>query len=183
MSQELGDLSFVLHSPQGLTFIIFVMGSVWPRLCRHHQRPPSLGSCLKMGRGGGVVQANTRIQVLDPVQGAGHQGAHAQKAPRSSFLRPVFPASPPLLPSPASLGKFWCSSTWEVQWYLVRGRSVAPRRRLPWRSGPHPGSSRPFLSPCIQFGSKDFPGGSVVKNFALPIFQCRGCWFDPWSGN
>lgn len=28
--------------------------------------------------------------------------------------------------------------------------------------------------------SRDFPGGPVVR---IPHFQCRGCWFDPWSGN
>ena len=26
----------------------------------------------------------------------------------------------------------------------------------------------------------DFPGGPVVKT---PRFHCRGCGFDPWSGN
>ena len=26
----------------------------------------------------------------------------------------------------------------------------------------------------------DSPGGPVVKT---PCFQCRGCGFDPWSGN
>ena len=88
------------------------------------------------------------------MKGAGHQGEQAQKAPRFSFLRPVFPASPAPFPSPASPGKFRCSFTWEAQCF--------PRRRLPWRSGPHPGSPG-VLSPCIQFISKDFPGGSRVK--------------------
>lgn len=92
--------------------------------------------------------------MLDPAKGAGHQGEQAQKAPRFSFLRPVFPASPAPFPSPASPGKFRCSFTWEVQCF--------PRRRLPWRSGPHPGSPG-VLSPCIQFISQDFPGGSGVK--------------------
>ena len=27
---------------------------------------------------------------------------------------------------------------------------------------------------------RDFPGGPVVKS---PHFHCRGCQFDPWSGN
>ena len=26
----------------------------------------------------------------------------------------------------------------------------------------------------------DFPGGPMVKTLR---FQCRGCGFDPWSGN
>ena len=34
----------------------------------------------------------------------------------------------------------------------------------------------PFLIGC----SWDFPGGPVVKT---SHFQCRGCGFDPWSGN
>ena len=33
----------------------------------------------------------------------------------------------------------------------------------------------------IKVGTyQDFPGGPVVKT---PHFHCRGCRFDPWSGN
>ena len=36
------------------------------------------------------------------------------------------------------------------------------------------------ISVCLESFSGDFPGSPVVKT---PYFQCKGLWFDPWSGD
>jgi len=36
------------------------------------------------------------------------------------------------------------------------------------------------ISVCLESFSGDFPGSLVVKT---PYFQCKGLWFDPWSGD
>ena len=38
----------------------------------------------------------------------------------------------------------------------------------------------PLLHFCCEVCSWDFPGSPVVKT---PCFHCRGCRFNPWSGN
>ena len=40
-----------------------------------------------------------------------------------------------------------------------------------------PGKPHAQLLKMIKW---DFPGKPVVKNSCYP---CKGCWFDPWSGN
>ena len=104
MSQELADLSFVSQSPWGLTFTIFAMGSVLPHLCMHHQRPPSLGSCLKMGWGSGVVQANTGY----PSAGS-NAGCWPLRQALSSLPSPL-PITKPLLESSDAVSPGRCSA-------------------------------------------------------------------------
>ena len=42
------------------------------------------------------------------------------------------------------------------------------------------GDARAPGKPFLRSDIWDFPGGAVVKS--LPVSQCRGHGFDPWSG-
>lgn len=98
------------------------------------------------GVGRGLVQADTYYPSVGSSEGCRHQGEQAQKAPRFSFLRPVF--QPPLpLPITSLSWEFRCSFTWEVQCFPGgcpggQGHTLAPRTS--------------FL-PCIQFISPGLP--------------------------
>ena len=68
-----------------------------------------------------------------------------------------------------------CSNTCPLsQWcYLTISSSVFPSIRVFFSITLH-------HFKCDQERRRVFPGGPVIKP---PSFQCRGHWFNPWSGN
>lgn len=128
----------------------------------HRQRPPSLGSCLKMGWGSGVIQANTCYPSAGSNAGCWPLRRAHSKVTCFSFLRAVFPASPLPITSLSRkvLVHFHLGGAVLA---LSLGKKSGSKEEAALEVRATPRLLQPRPSACIQFGSKDIPGGLVVK--------------------